>query len=382
MQFVKSMVRNSMVFCTSSIALLALTATCLAQSPTPDTKSSSTPSAAPAQSAPGAAQKDSPKPNIPGLDPKTMLPLYETIQEDWSSLEIGTSRLEPQPPMVGAVDEQPNFTRVMTRVQWRPGDPIDLWIFLPKGVKQPPVVLYLYGPDGTNRFRDNAWAERVTSGGFAAVSFFPALTGPRFHDRPMKQWLISEFQEALGSTVHDVKFILDYMAKSGQFDMNRVGMFGEGVGGTIAILSAAADPRIKAVDALEPWGDWPDFMAQSPVVELDPNHADYITPEFLKKIAPLDPVKWLPELKTPLRIQQVRESDETPIKCKEAVNAAAPKRAEVVHFAGMTDMGKRESGGRLFEWMKDKLRQPAGPAADAKFAAVEKTADSRNQAQK
>ena len=32
-------------------------------------------------------------------------------------------------------------------------------------------------------------------------------------------------------------------------------MFGEGSGGTIALLAASVDPRIKAVDVLNPWGD-------------------------------------------------------------------------------------------------------------------------------
>ncbi|MGA2345024.1 MAG: acetylxylan esterase [Candidatus Sulfotelmatobacter sp.] len=310
---------------------------------------------------------------VPGLDMKSGIPLYETIQEDWSSLQIGASKLEPMPPMVGGVDEQQTFTRIMTRVQWRPGDPIDLWIFLPKGVTKPPVVLYLY--DGKDaRFRDNSWAQRVTAGGVAAVAFVPALTGPRFHDRPMKQWFVSELQEALGSTVHDVRFILDYLASSGKVDMSRVGMFGEGRGGTIAILAAAADPRIKAVDALDPWGDWPDFLAKSPVIEPDPAHADYVKPEFLKKVAPLDPVKWLPELKIPVRIQQIHDNDTTPVECKEAIKAAAPKQAEVLRFAALTDLGTREGGGRLYEWIKDRLRESpkASTGTDAKVAVVDK----------
>jgi dienelactone hydrolase len=335
-----------------------------------------TPSGSSSQAEQTATPSNGSKPadkTVPGLDMKTRIPLYETIQEDWSSLQIGASKLEPMPPMVGGVDEQETFTRIMTRVQWRPGDPIDLWIFLPKGVTTPPVVLYLY--DGnTARFRDNNWAQRVTAGGVAAVAFVPALTGPRFHDRPMKQWFVSELQEALGSTVHDVKFILDYLASTARFDMNRVGMFGEGKGGTIAILAAAADPRIKAVDALEPWGDWADFLAKSPVVEPDPAHADYVKPEFLKKVAPLDPVKWLPDLKIPVRIQQTRDDDQTPAECKEAIKAAAPKQAEVMRFAALRDLGTRESGGRLYEWIKDKLRESAKPATgtEAKVAVVDK----------
>lgn len=334
------------------------------------------PDAAPQAQAPTPSANKPAEKTVPGLDMKSGIPLYETIQEDWSSLQIGASKLEPMPPKVGGVDEQETFTRIMTRVQWRPGDPIDLWIFLPKGATKPPVVLYLY--DGNDaRFRDNNWAQRVTAGGVAAVAFVPALTGPRFHDRPMKQWFVSELQEALGSTVHDVKFILDYLASTGNFDMNRAGMFGEGKGGTIAILAAAADPRIRAVDALEPWGDWPDFLVKSPVVEPDPAHADYLKPEFLKKVAPLDPVKWLPDLKVPVRIQQTRDNDQTPLECKEAIKAAAPKQAEVLRFAALRDLGTRESGGRLYEWIKDKLRESPMPATgmEVKVVVVDKAAE-------
>lgn len=362
--FIRKSILGQPVFFCFSFVLISL-AVFAQQVPAPDTTSSwantkgQTPEAKPADKVP-----------VPGLDMKSGIPLYETIQEDWSSLQIGVSKLEPMPPIVGGVDEQDTFTRVMARVQWRPGDPIDLWIFLPKGVIKPPVVLYLYDGDEA-RFHDNNWAHRVTAGGVAAVGFVPALSGPRFHDRPMKQWFISELQEALGSTVHDVKFILDYLASSGNFDMNRVGMFGEGKGATIAILAAAADPRIKAVDALDPWGDWPDFLAKSPVVEPDPAHADYVKPEFLKKVAPLDPVKWLPDLKIPVRIQQIRDNDATPLECKEAIKAAAPKQAEVLRFAALTDLGTREGGGRVYQWIKDQLREsakPAGPEANVAVA--------------
>ena len=327
------------------------------------------------QSSVAPAPSDAPKPSLPpGIDPQTMTPLYETIQEDWSSLEIGASHLEPEKPIVGSVDDFDTFTRSLVRVKWRPGDPIDLWIAIPKGVKKPPVVLYLYDTGwDTDRFRQESWCRRVTAGGVAAVGFVSALSGQRFHDRPMTQSFVSELQESLGSTVHDVKFILDYLADRGEVDINRAGMFGEGSGGAIAILAAAADSRIKAVDALEPWGDWPEFLAKSPVVSADPNRQDYVKPEFLKKVAPLDPVRWLPQIKQPIRIQQVHQSDATPVECKESIKSAAPKQAEIVRFEALSDLGKREGGGRLFEWIKGEL-QDASKAASVSAANVKGSA--------
>jgi dienelactone hydrolase len=354
--------RTHLSYVTAFLFLL-LSSAAFAQQPA----ASATNAAAPAQAQgnPTPAAEAPPKPSAPpGLDLKTMKPLYETIQEDWSSLEIGASKLQPEKPTLAPLDEQDTYTRQLVQVQWRPGDPIDLWIILPKGVKKPPVVLYLYDTIfDTDRFRDDGWARRVTGGGVGAVGFVSALSGHRFHDRPMRQWFISELQESLGSTVHDVKFILDYLAERSEVDMNRVGMFGQGSGGAIAILAAAADSRIKAVDALDPWGDWPDFLAKSSTVADDPEHANYLKPEFLKKVAPLDPIKWLPQMKTQIRIQQVHEDEATPMESKERIKAAAPKQAEVIRFEATSDLSRREGQGRLFEWIKDKTRDSATSAS-------------------
>lgn len=74
---------------------------------------------------PAAGMKKSSLP--PDFDAKTGLPLYETIQEDWSSLQIGVSKLDPQPPLVAETDVQDGFTRTLVQLQWRPGDPLDFW---------------------------------------------------------------------------------------------------------------------------------------------------------------------------------------------------------------------------------------------------------------
>ena len=159
---------------------LLFSVVCLAQQPAPASTTHASQAAPPTsiatpQAVPSHDSKGQHIPPTQGLDPKTGIPLYETIQEDWSSLQIGASKLEPEPPVVGDLDEQDHFIRQLVIVKWRPGDPIDLWIAMPKGVKNPPVVLYLYGhKEDTERFRDNRWCERVTSGGVAAVGFVSA----------------------------------------------------------------------------------------------------------------------------------------------------------------------------------------------------------------
>ena len=278
--------------------------------------------------------------------------------EDWSSLSLAGGHLQPEKPVFGQRDDFPQFTRELMQVKWRQGDAIDLYVIRPKGVAKPPVILYLYGyPSETDRFRDNDYCVRVTANGFAAVGFVSALTGHRYHGgRPMKEWFVSELQESLGSTVHDVQMILNFLSTREDLDLSKVGMFGEGSGGTIAILSAAADPRIKVIDLLDPWGDWPDWVRDSSVIPEN-ERPSYLKPEFLRKVAGLDPVQWLPQLKDQhIRIQQVMDDTDTPKIAKERIDSVAPASATVLRYDDNMRLFDAASGGRIFEWVKNQLR--------------------------
>ena len=288
--------------------------------------------------------------------------------EDWSSLSLASSQLRAEPPVLGEKDEEALFTRELLQVQWRSGDPIDLYVIKPKGVARPPVILYLYSyPAETDRFRDNHYCERITAGGFAAVGFVSALTGQRYQNRPMKQWFVSEMQEALGSSVHDVQMVLNYLASRNDLDPGRVGIFGVGSGGTIAILSAAVDTRIKTIDALDPWGDWPEWVAASALIPEEERPV-YRKPEYLKSVAPLDPVQFLPQLHSVrLRIQELMDDPVTPKGAKERIESAAPSSAQLVHYTGDLELYTASSGGRLFQWIKDQLRSAGDSQSDEKL---------------
>lgn len=285
--------------------------------------------------------------------------------EDWSSISLVGSQLVPDPPFLGEKGDFPTFTRELLQVKWRTGDPIDLYVMRPKNVAKPPVILYLYSyPSETDRFRNNEYCARLTEGGFAAVGFVSALTGQRYAMRPMKEWFVSELQESLGSSVHDVQMVLNYLSTRGDLDMTRVGMFGTGSGATIAILAAAADPRIKVIDLLNPWGDWPDWMAKSAIIPED-ERPNYVKPEFLKKVAPLDPVQWLPQLKSQgVRIQRLNDDTATPQVAEERIEAAAGSAVKIVRYDNVRQFYGASSGGKVFQWVKDQIR----PAQEAKPA--------------
>src|SRR5208282_6136718 len=281
--------------------------------------------------------------------------------EDISNAALSGSQMHADPTMVLEKAENRDFTREFIAVQWRPSDRIYLFVVRPKNVPKPPVAIYLYGhPSDTDRFMDDGWCRRTTGGGYAAVGLVPALTGHRYHDRPMKQWFVSELQEALGKSAHDVQMVLNYLAERGDVDMGNVGVFGVGAGGTIAVMTASVDPRIKAIDLLDPWGDWPVWMQKSDVIPEEERPA-FVKPEFLKKVADFDPVKLLPALQTPhVRLNQLDDDvASTPEEAKKQMEAALPATAEHHRFATSAQFfGEVASGGRVFDWLKAQLKAP------------------------
>ncbi len=284
----------------------------------------------------------------------------DTPQERFDSLSLNGSDLRAMPPQVGETVVLPTFSRELLRVQWRFQDPIDLYVIKPRGVARPPVVIFLYSyPTDTDRFLNDALCESLTRNGFAAVAFVSALTGQRYHDRPMKEWFVSELQESLVTSVHDVQMVLNYLQTRGDLDMGRVGIFGQGSGGTIAILSAAVDPRLKAVDILDPWGDWPDWLAKSPRVPEN-ERANFLTPEFLSKVAPIDPVQWLPQLKDrPLRLEETLFTSTVPDAARKHIRDALPAGAVVIQYADKSDYIKEAAAnGKILDWLDKALTTP------------------------
>jgi hypothetical protein len=299
----------------------------------------------------------------------SMQELWAKNTEDLSTPSIDTSDFAPTDPVTYEKDTYETFTREITRVRWRLGDPVDLYVMRPVGVKKPPVIIYLYSyPFETDRFLDKTFCEFLTQNGFAAVGFATALTGQRYHDRPMKEWFVSELRESLATSAHDVQLALNYLATRSDLnlDTNNVGIFGDGSGASIAILAAAADSRIKTLDLLDPWGDWPEWMAKSTLVP-EKERPGFVKPDFLAGVAPLDPTKWLPGLRTQkIRLQEVMSVTVTPNKAKQKVEAAVPKNAEVVRYQTAEEF-RAAAATQGFSWIKLQLQ----PALSAQYSADE-----------
>jgi hypothetical protein len=326
-------------------------------------------------SAPAAGtvgQADQNQPPIHDLSSDSLKP---KMLEDWTTPLLKGSDLRATPPIVGEIDVQSGFTRELTRVQWRPADPIDLYIIKPAGVKKPPVILYLYSyPFENDRFLKSDFCRFLTQNGVAAVGFASALTGQRYHDVPMTEWFVSELAQSLATSAHDVQMIVNYLATRNDLDVAHVGMFGDGSGATIAILAASVDPRIQTLDLLDPWGDWPDWIAKSTLIPEKERPA-LLKPDFLTAAAPLDPIKWLPLLKTQkVRIQHVNSVTVTPAEARQKLEGAAPAHVQILRYNDTNAFLKTVSGGRGLDWIKDQLLSGAQVHATSDSSADDSSA--------
>ena len=289
---------------------------------------------------------------------------FSAVKEDWTSPSLSHSNLIPAPPVVGYLNDYPGYTVELLQVQWRFGDPLDLYVMKPKGISKPPVILYLYGyPADTDRFKDENFQKAVTKDGFAAVGFVSALTGHRYHDRPMREWFLSELQECLATSAHDVQMVLNYLATRQDLDMSRVGMFAQGSGASIAILASAVDARIKVLDTLDAWGDWPTWMATSPFVPED-ERADFLKPDFLKKAATLEPVDWMHRVQAKnFRFRDALFDLNTPPIAKEKLRGAVPRGTTVVIYKTPDEFNAMIRAGSDLEWIQHELRSLPEPKA-------------------
>lgn len=316
------------------------------------------------------AQQVVPLTDGPSDTPRSIPQRHDLSYEDWRKPAL-PSGMQPDIEVLDRYEGK-SFRRELLHAQWRELDPIDLIVIRPTSAKKTPVILYLYSyPSSNDRYMDPKFCEFLTRNGVAAVGFVSALTGQRFHDRPMKEWFVSQLPESLGTTVHDVQMILNYLAARGDMDMDHVGMWGDGSGAAIAIMAAATDPRIKALDLLDPWGDWPNWLAKSTLVP-EKEREQYLTPDFLVALDELEPLKALPQLKIPVRIQHIEGITVTPALVRQHIEAAAPQRTEIVHHASSKEfVANVVASGKSFAWIENKIAPPAEHPSDSRSARAE-----------
>ena len=282
------------------------------------------------------------------------------IYEDWTTIYLAKSGLPLD--ATGSVPlskaDVQGCTRELHRLTWRANDPVDLYLIRPQGQQKLPVVLFLYDytVDAETTFQQDRWCDVAKRNGFAVAGFASSLSLQRIRPpRPLKEWFVSELQEALATSTHDVQMVLNYMDTRGDLDLKHVGVVGQGSGGAVAVLAAAADSRICALDLMDPWGDWPDWVKGSKQIP-EKERAAYLKPEFLQRVSGLDPVAYLPQLKgKAIRIQQVLADPITPDAARDKIAKAAPAPDEVMRYPDITAEAKALGSNGIVKWLGEQL---------------------------
>jgi hypothetical protein len=92
------------------------------------------------------------------------------------------------------------------------------------------------------------------------------------------------------------------------------------------------------------------------------DRSKYQTPEFRARVAPLDPLQWLPKVKAQsVRIINVRQDPNVPVTSQERLENAAPPNAEIDQVGDLQALVPLAAGGRLFDWLRAQLRPDAKP---------------------
>jgi hypothetical protein len=324
-----------------------------------------------------APQTPQPKPAgsaapTPLVDTPVAEPQATSFKEDWTTISLKQSGLPAEPvdgTVLSKVDLAEGCTRELVQMEWRPVDPIDVYVIRPNDVPKPPVGIFLlnYTFDSAV-FRNDYWCTQAKQNHLAIVGFGSMLSVQRFHaPRLLKQWFVSELPEALATSTHDVQMVLNYLESRKDLDAHRVGLYGQGSGGAVGILAAAADTRIRALQVVDPWGDWPDWLKGSKQIP-EYERATYLKPEFLKQVASLEPVAYLPHLPLrSLRIQQVAADTVTPPDAKKKIAAAAPAPEDVIQYPDNEAQHKAVFLGGITEWLSQQLAMPASSGTEGSF---------------
>ena len=251
------------------------------------------------------------------------------------------------------------FTRELIRLSYRAGDPVMIYVCIPKGVKKPPVALVLYSfpQEATTRFLKDDFCDWITSKGIAFVGFEGSYTGERYKTGPMKEWFISELPVSMSRTVHDVQIISDYVSSRNDLDKARIGMFGQGSGGTAAILASSVDARIKVLDVMNPWGDWINWTKSASEIRTPEDRTRFISSPFLKSIAPYDPLPQLSKVKAShFRMQFISKTANVVESAKARMLKAAPARTVKKTYPDPGSSAKDLTDGKVFNWIASKLK--------------------------
>lgn len=234
-----------------------------------------------------------------------------------------------------------------------------LWVYLPEGPTQSKIPCVLIAPAGTRLFHGITLGEGdrpehlpYVRAGFAVVAY--EVDGPLAQNASGKAIFKAalEFKNAEAGLVN-ARAALDYaLAKIPQIDPSRIYTAGHSSAGTISLLVAEREPRVRAAVAYAPASNVEKFLGEDKVAAFDSIIPDYR--EFLRRTSPYAGAK---DLNCPLFLFHAEDDKVVAISYSEdfvkEVSSHNPsvtfvRVAKGGHFSAMSDEGIPKA----IEWLK------------------------------
>jgi dipeptidyl aminopeptidase/acylaminoacyl peptidase len=149
-------------------------------------------------------------------------------------------------------------------------------------------------------------------------------------------------------TVLDMRRGLDYLDSQKLCDPARTGYEGRSMGGFTGSMLIGADRRIKAAVLLVSGANWRTYLSKSWVM-LGGNLRGKRLNTAVKKLAPIDPKRWIPRARgRAVFMAAGRKDDATPIASARALHRAARKPKKVIVYNGGHDI-EEPHGTRVYK---------------------------------
>lgn len=239
-------------------------------------------------------------PSSTGLPPGIRKAEGYLVAEDAADSPVPPTTGGPTDPLAGV--PVPDFPDPADVVPWSPkpgaflyqmawpGDPSlpggvgTIWLYLPPGeLTEASLPCVLIGAGGSNLLAgkaldDDDMAEHIpyVQAGFAVVAF--SIDGdPRYTDQPYRK-----FRDSFGGMVNARNALEFALAKAPEVDPERIFIAGHSSAGTLALLYAEHEPRLKGCVAYMPVYDVVSALGNSPALRtVDPD-----APQFLSRSSP------------------------------------------------------------------------------------------------
>lgn len=247
------------------------------------------------------------------------------------------------------------------------GKRIAAFLVIPSGRERAPAALYVHWyassePD-SNRFEFLDEAIDLARRGQASLLVETMWSVPAWYGNRVQA-------EDYATSVNQVKNLrraLDVLAADPRIDRDRIALVGHDFGGMYGTLAAAADARVKALGIMAATGSFSDWYMYGKF-RLDGEAYK----QYVAKMAPLDPVKYMAKLTIPVLMQFAESDFYVPRPKIEAFRKALPNSKPALLYDaghGLDWQATRDRKAFLIDFFK--LRKEPADVIHAYLAARE-----------